>query len=254
MPELEYHSSVRHGIQASVALSGLLLALPLVCIGQVQPPVSVPSPTGSVRPFTGAVRPMTGPVQPPTSAVPGRGVIGSGGYIPNSRVTFSGSKPGRDKDQRHHHRDQFVGQYGAYPLVPYAVAIPYALDDANQADDADSSDDADYQGGPTVFDRRGSGEDSYVPPVDKVPTPHAGGTADASMSTDEAPQVQTLLVFKDGHKLEVGNYAIVGDTLFDLTPGHTRRVALAALDLDATRQQNDDRGVVFQLPAFTQGS
>jgi hypothetical protein len=36
--------------------------------------------------------------------------------------------------------------------------------------------------------------------------------------------------------------------LFDLTPGHARRVALADLDLEATRKQNDDRGVTFQLP------
>jgi len=250
MPELEYHNLVRPWIQASVALSGLFLALPLVCIGQVQSPATVQSPTGAVGPFTGAVRPMTGPVQPPTSSVPSRGLLGSGGYIPNSRVTFSGSKPDRDKDHHHHRRDQ----HGVYGFVPYAVAIPYAPDDANQADDAESNDDADYQGGPTVFDRRGSGEDSYVPPVENVPTPHSGATAEANASTENAPQPQTLLVFKDGHKLEVGNYAIVGDTLYDLTPGHTRRVALAALDLDATRQQNDDRGVVFQLPALTQGS
>ncbi len=63
-----------------------------------------------------------------------------------------------------------------------------------------------------------------------------------------------LLVFKDGHKLEVGNYAIVGPTLFDLTPGHPRRVAFADLDLEATRQQNDDRGVTFQLPPSAQAN
>lgn len=251
MPELEYHDRVRRWVQASGAVSGLLLALPLVCLGQAQTPATVLSPTGAVRPFTGAVRPMTGSVQPPTSAIPSHGLSSAGGYIPNSRITF-GSGPDRDKDKghRHHHRDQ-ANQYGAYALVPYAVVIPYAPDDTNQGDDAESNDDADYHGGPTVFDRRGSGEDSYVAPEENVPTPHA---SDASMSTDEAPQPQTLLVFKDGHKLEVGNYAIVGDTLYDLTPGHTRRVALAALDLDETRRQNDDRGVVFQLPASTQGS
>ena len=63
-----------------------------------------------------------------------------------------------------------------------------------------------------------------------------------------------LLVFKDGRKLEVGNYAIVGATLFDLTPGHTRKIALADLDLEATRQQNDDRGVAFQLPPPAQAN
>jgi hypothetical protein len=62
------------------------------------------------------------------------------------------------------------------------------------------------------------------------------------------------LVFKDGRKLEVGNYAIVGSTLFDLTPGHPRKVALSDLDLDATRQQNDEHGVIFQLPPSAQAN
>jgi len=54
--------------------------------------------------------------------------------------------------------------------------------------------------------------------------------------------------------LEVGNYAIQGTTLFDLTSGHPRKIAIADLDLEATRQQNDDRGVVFQLPPSLQAN
>ena len=42
-----------------------------------------------------------------------------------------------------------------------------------------------------------------------------------------------------------------GSTLFDLTPGHRRRILIADLDLDATRKQNDERGVTFQLPQST---
>ncbi|HXX01791.1 MAG TPA: hypothetical protein VEJ00_11280, partial [Candidatus Acidoferrales bacterium] len=64
----------------------------------------------------------------------------------------------------------------------------------------------------------------------------------------------TVLVFKDGEKLEVGNYAIVGATLFDLSPGHHRKITLADLDLDATQKLNDDRGVIFQLPASSQAN
>jgi hypothetical protein len=48
--------------------------------------------------------------------------------------------------------------------------------------------------------------------------------------------------------LELGNYAIIGQTLFDLSPGRVRKIALAELDLEATRQQNDNRGISFQLP------
>jgi hypothetical protein len=58
-----------------------------------------------------------------------------------------------------------------------------------------------------------------------------------------------VLVFKDGHQLEVANYAIVGSTLYDLTDGRRHKIALAELDLAATAKQNDDRGIDFQVPA-----
>jgi hypothetical protein len=63
-----------------------------------------------------------------------------------------------------------------------------------------------------------------------------------------------VLVFKEGRQLEVGNYAIVGQTLFDLTLGHARKIALVDLDLDATRQLNESRGVTFQLPSPPQAN
>jgi len=52
------------------------------------------------------------------------------------------------------------------------------------------------------------------------------------------------------HQREVGNYAILGQTLYYLTPGHPRKIALADIDLPATEKQNDDRGVIFKVPAL----
>ena len=69
-----------------------------------------------------------------------------------------------------------------------------------------------------------------------------------------ADQPQTLLVFKDGRQLEVQNYAIVGDTLVDLTEGHRRKVPLTDLDVEATSKQNDDRGIDFRLPPKPQAN
>jgi hypothetical protein len=64
-----------------------------------------------------------------------------------------------------------------------------------------------------------------------------------------AAQPSTVLVFKDGHRSEVFNYAVVGDTLFDFSADRTRKILLADLDLPATQRANDDRGVDFQIPA-----
>jgi hypothetical protein len=139
-----------------------------------------------------------------------------------------------------HHHSSSGDVY--YPYV-YAVPFPYTADVTDTSNDADDDDD-EYQGGPTIFDRRGSGASSYVAPTYEGP---AHAAQDAS-TEPEPPQPPTTLVFKNGNQLEIENYAIVSQTLYDLTPGHPRKIALADLDLPATEKQNDDRGVTFQLP------
>jgi hypothetical protein len=57
-----------------------------------------------------------------------------------------------------------------------------------------------------------------------------------------------VLVFRDQHQQEVQNYAIADGTLWVLSAQSAKKIPLAALDLDATRKVNDDRGVEFQLP------
>jgi hypothetical protein len=162
---------------------------------------------------------------------------------------------------RHHHRHDNVIYY------PYAVpvyAAPYYGDYATD-DSADQE-----NGGPTVFDRRGPGTSAFADRaygVDqgdntKTLTNTAASTSDTSTSDNVSAnaasvgsgQTPTVLVFKDGHKLNVENYAIVGDLLYDLTPGHPRKIALADLDLAATEKVNEDQGTTFQLPAHASGS
>ena len=120
----------------------------------------------------------------------------------------------------------------------------------------------DYSGGPTIFDRRGSGragrdsvrdEDRYSDRYADRGRRDEGERQPAApeqvaQPTPLADQPQTILVFKDGHQLEVQNFAVIGDLLYDLTPGHRRKIALAELDLTATATQNDDRGIDFELP------
>ncbi|MGH9565477.1 MAG: hypothetical protein ACRD4I_05810, partial [Candidatus Angelobacter sp.] len=111
-----------------------------------------------------------------------------------------------------------------------------------------------YDNGPTVFDRNGAGPEypSQSARVDEQP-PQADNASAESNPQPEPLQPATILVFKDGHQVEVSDYAIVGNTIFDLTPGHPRRVALSELNVQATQKQNDDRGVDFRLPAGPQG-
>ncbi len=144
---------------------------------------------------------------------------------------------------RHHHRKDHT----SFPVgVIEPVYIPYAVPDAEEADD--DSPDVDYvhAPGPRGADPRSKrpGSRDSDPKVDASAKPAPG-------EPDEPAAVQpsTVLVFKDGHTSDVLNYAIVGDTLFDLAAGRTRKILLADLDLPATHKANDDRGVDFEIPA-----
>jgi hypothetical protein len=63
----------------------------------------------------------------------------------------------------------------------------------------------------------------------------------------------TVLVFRDQHKEEVQNYAIVGQILWNFAPQHTEKIPLSDLDLPATTKANDERGVDFKLPGPHEG-
>ena len=69
--------------------------------------------------------------------------------------------------------------------------------------------------------------------------------------TEAAPA--TVLVFRDQHKQEVQNYAIVGQTLWNFAPQHTQKIPLSELDLPATTKANDERGVDFRVPGANEG-
>ena len=152
---------------------------------------------------------------------------------------------------RDHHQFPVGMSMPAY--VPYAVPYPvYAEADTGD----DDSVDVDYtysRGVPRVYDRGPSYRDSAAPrQAPHEPAPKAAAAPDpADPPEPVAAQPATVLIFKDGHKSEVQNYAIVGGTLFDFTDGRSHKILLADLDLPATLKANDDRGVDFQLPAKT---
>jgi hypothetical protein len=62
------------------------------------------------------------------------------------------------------------------------------------------------------------------------------------------PSTPTILVFRDKHTQEVQNYAVVGGTLWIFNEQRATKLPLSWLDIEATTQANDDRGVDFQIP------
>jgi len=83
-----------------------------------------------------------------------------------------------------------------------------------------------------------------------APASAAVSAADAPAAAPDVDEkvTKTVLVFRDGHKTEAVNYAIVGQTLWIYTETDSKKVPLADLDVAATKTANSDRGVTFQVP------
>ena len=175
--------------------------------------------------------------------------------FPNSRPFFGlHPPPVVDGHHHHHHPDDAVVPLGGVYAVPYYAYdpgyMPYYAYQGNEAQN-DTSEDP-YDGGPTVFDRRGRGTPARPPTADSYDAAVRSAPPPAASETDPpVSQPATVLVFKDGRRLEIENYAIVGNTLYDLSDGARRKIPLTDLDLGATTKQNDDRGIDFQVPSGT---
>jgi hypothetical protein len=243
----------------SVAVAVLILFLPVIVFAQ-----NNSSSSGSGH-SSGASAPSFSVSAPASHAQAGPGTS-TAGPAHSGGVTHHPDPPHQPPHYWGSGSSGVGGEvYAPYP-VWYPAAVPYVDADSNDipADNsADNSsadsedDDADYQGGPTIFDRRGRGAESYIPPVDSSPAEDQSQESESDTNaslTAEAPSDPTILVFKDGHQLEVQNYAVISQTLYDLTVGHRRKIALAELDLPATEKLNEDRGIIFELPSAAQAN
>jgi len=253
---LEYHPRMRYWVPVFAVLLISFFTLSASAQANGAPPSVTSFGFGGHPGFNG----------PPPSVTS----LGPQGAVPPQRVFHQPGFRPQQSGTHHHHRQN---QGYAYPYyVPYYV--PYSpLMDPDEAQAADESaadapeDSSQYQGGPTIFDRRGPGDPApndyrAEKPRTAVPKPPSSvatpAVATNSVATPPEParapepiviaQPSTILIFKDGHKQEVSNYAIVGSNLFDLTPGHRLKIALSDLDLPATQKANDDQGVDFKLP------
>jgi hypothetical protein len=70
--------------------------------------------------------------------------------------------------------------------------------------------------------------------------------APTSVAKEEEPT--TVVIFKDGRRLEVKNYAIVGQTFWMWSDNRATKVPLSDLDLQQTENANAQRGLTFSVP------
>lgn len=236
-PSPRYNRSMRHVFPASILL---LAALAVAAAAQAN---GVPASVMSYGPGRGMAPGVPASV---TS-------LGPMGYTPQWNIqplfpmgSFPTHRPPHHPNPGHNpgrgNRPFYGGGYywgGGY-YQPILVAPTQ-----------ESYDDEEEGCGPTIFDRRGPKcpasyyERRDEPAAQDSEPAHA--RIDAPVPPEPAVQPKTVLIFRDGHKEEVQNYAIVGEHLIDF--GETRRkITLASLDLPATVKANDERGIDFILP------
>jgi len=246
------------GVRSCFLLSFFLLTLVVAVCRPSQAQINgVPASVTSFG-FGGSTNPTPGVRASVTS-------LGPNGYA-NSRLMFgtccpniffsANPNPPLFSTRRHHRRDD--RDHGGFAVgvfepayIPYAVPYPVEVADADdESVDENVSVDSIRTAGPrrpTPPHKRA--EEHETSPKDDV----AGKPTAPDPEVEVAAQPSTMLIFKDGHQADVLNYAIVGDTLFDLGAGHAKKILLADLDLVATHKANDDRGVDFQIPSGARG-
>lgn len=171
---------------------------------------------------------------------------------PIFRVSARDREHDRDHD-RDFHRGRFSGQgAGYYPYVyPPDDTTSYS-DEQQQPTEQVAEPEAPA---PTIFENR----PGYTPPPirsyqSSISPANQPANVDPTTGSEEGtsaatPQPTTILVFRDGHQLEIGNYAIVGDAIYNLAGDYkTHKILLADLDLDKTAKVNQERGYEFRLP------
>lgn len=218
-----------------------ILTLALIVTAQAQyrpsgPPASVTSP----NPNTGSVFNGAGPT------------VTSGSFSPAIPHNLAHPRRHGTFGRGHNNGGGGHGRFGTgfAPLWAYSptlIPVPVPVDaDGNPIAMTDTpAEEEDDRPAYTVFEHRSR---IAIPPTDAFD--HRSNTQ-AESAPEPAVQNQppTLLIFRDGHQLEITNYAIQSGTLFNLSDNGPRKIALADLDVDKTVKANDDRGVDFTVPA-----
>ena len=183
---------------------------------------------------------------------------------PDFTKTLTSQGPPGSFAGHHHHRSApvVVVPYYGYYAVPY---YDYSAYDQSQAqptsedqqqpsqpqviaanEEASGNEQEDSRYGEHSFDPAENMRESDARNSERMVPAHAQSEPPATAQDQEPP---TTLVYRDGHKTEVRNYAIVGSNLIDLTKSPImKKIPLSSLDLEATRRENDENGVDFHLP------
>jgi hypothetical protein len=146
-------------------------------------------------------------------------------------------------------RNRCIGCFG-YPYYGYAGVDPYWWWDTYPSDDDEQRGLAAEMNAENLQEQqalREQDQDLYGRQMPRLrPT-------QPSVSEKAENDPATILLFRDQHTREIQNYAIVDEMVWIFTPTRIEKVPLAVLDIPATIQANENRGVDFRLPGVNPG-
>ena len=208
---------------------------------------------GFVGTMPSPVTPMTSPVAPP--AFVGRPSVGFNGHRGfGSSGAFGFQRP-FDRFNRPFVSQPFVGYYDPFlwgaPYYSAPYVDPNYIDPnyitptyAPQVDQTNADLEYQVQALSQEVERlRQEQEQQQQQPVIVLPQP-----TQAAPPAPDVPPTPTTLVFRNGRKASIQNFAIVGQTLWVLDDRTTSKIALSELNLPATEAENRSKGVRFPLP------
>src|SRR6185312_13505016 len=235
----------------TLLISALLGLLPLTAFAQRH---------GGAYHFGSPFTPATvGPAGIPTSAVPGTALYGlPGTTVPPGTALYGLPALTAPRSPVYTQRGRGHGRGGGNGGVPFygSVALPYY----GWGDEMDISTQA-----PPPVD---SNTQVLANEIDKLTEQVQQLTAERQAQAAQAPAFQpegptqqaetlppgpsTILVLRDGKKVETDNYAVMGATFWNFSAHPVQRIPIAQIDVSASRQANELRGIEF--PALSQSA
>jgi hypothetical protein len=253
-------------MRTSALIAALVVAVPMFAQKSFAPSPSITSGTYLGYPSASILTPNNQRFGDSAPRVHNFGPFGTGAFAGHP-VVAPGQKafiPRRDHRGQNGCRNcNSYPYYPAYYYDPYSYGYGYAnpvmIEDNSSLPNAGTFNTTpptyrpnvgndsvvDEQGG--RFYERTITERSSEPLPEAARTQASAPAPAVSTNGNEENNVRTLLIFKDGHQLEVSNYAIMGPTVY-VFAGDRRKIPVAELDLGATVKANDARGTDFRLP------
>ena len=170
-------------------------------------------------------------------------------------VSFGGRSPSRSFGRG----AIFLGDpfYADYPIAPITMPQQYVLAPPATVADAPPEPKSEplmieLQGNRYV--RFGGRQQSAERGASAAPDYAEARTAPSVSQQPAQPEIPTVLIFRDGHREQVPEYAIVGSTIYASgdywQSGHwTKDIQLSALNIPETVRANQNNGVKFILPS-----